>query len=154
MSSVSAETRPGCTHCHTVSPSICLLSLAHHTLFLYTHKYTNTGLWMNPVTLWWCICHISTSIQSHAFKGLSLFMAPRVHILSLDICGETHDSPEHWCLTAADTESRLSGHRHRQHWRAWNGATSGLCFQVQMSSPVVKKKSEIVSERLEFAVNI
>lgn len=32
-------------------------------------------------------------------------MPPRVHILSLDIYREAQDAPEHWCLTAADTES-------------------------------------------------
>ena len=35
------------------------------------------------------------------FQRLSLFIPPRVHILSLDICSGVHDGPQRWCLTAA-----------------------------------------------------
>lgn len=62
-------------------------------------------------------------------------MPPRVHILSLDICGEAHDGPKRWCLTAADTESRLRGHRHRQHLRAWSGAQHKFLFWAQLCGP-------------------
>lgn len=124
------------THGLTLFPSICLLSLVYHTLSFDTHthtnKHTSTELWMNSVTLWWYICHIYTK---SSFKGLSLFMLPRVHILSLDIYREAYDGPKHWCLTAADTESRLHGHRHRQHLRAWNTARRRLHIRAEFLGP-------------------
>lgn len=99
---------------------------------IHIHTQTSPELWMNSVTLWWYICHIYTK---SSFKGLSLFMLPRVHILSLDIYREAYDGPKHWCLTAADTESRLHGHRHRQHLRAWNTARRRLHIRAEFLGP-------------------
>ncbi len=62
-------------------------------------------------------------------------MPPRVHILSLDIYREAYDGPKRWCLTAADTESRLHGHRQRQHLRAWHGAEHKFHIWAQLWAP-------------------
>lgn len=112
------------TQRRTLSPSICLLSLAHLSI-VNAHTYTQVHKrWIMDEPCDTAMIHLSHLYvyTKSRFKGLSLFMPPRVHILSLDICGEAHDGPERWCLTAADTESRLCGHWHRQHLRAWNGA--------------------------------
>ena len=69
------------------------------------------------------------------FGGLSLFMSPRVHILSLDICGGGHDGPERWCLTAADTESTLCGHWRRRHPRAWSSAAHTFYMWAPLWGP-------------------
>lgn len=62
-------------------------------------------------------------------------MPPRVHILSLDIYKEAYDGPERRCLTAAATESKLRGHRRRQHLRAGDGAYHRLhIWAPQMST--------------------
>lgn len=137
MSSITAGICPGFTLRLTLSPSIRLLSLAHHTLSVFTHRQTqkkhrSTELWINLVTLWWYICQIYTK---SFFKRMSLLMPSRVHILPLDIYGEAYDGPKHWCLTAADTESRLCGHRHRQHLRAWNGAEGKFHIWTQLWGP-------------------
>lgn len=43
------------------------------------------------------------------FQRLSLFIPPRVHILSLDICSRVHDGPECWCPTAATLNQNSVG---------------------------------------------
>lgn len=129
MSSISAGTCPGCT---LLAISLCLppyVFLPWHImlwLIFLKHAHTSTELWMNFVTPWWYIFLIYTD-----FKVLSLFMLPKVPILSLDIYGELMMALSR-CLTAADTESRLRGHRHRQHWRAWNGAERKFHIWVQL----------------------
>ena len=147
MSSITAETCPGgtllpaslCLPAYVSCPLHIILTPSHHHTHTHTHththkknKYTSSELWMNCVTLWWYICHIYTK---SFFKELSLFMPPRVHILSLDICGEAHDGPKRWCLTASDTESRLCRHWHRQHLRAWDGAEHKCHIWAQLWGP-------------------
>lgn len=84
---------------------ICLPSLAHHAQSQHIQPCTRSRT--QVLNYGW---HTDTGIihLSHlyiytksGFQQLSLFIPPRVHILSLDICSGVHDGPEHWCLTAA-----------------------------------------------------
>lgn len=106
----------------------CSISTHNHAPAL---AYTGAELWM---THWHWDDTFVTSLHLYKVRLLSLSIPTRVHVLSLDICSGVHDGPERWCLTAADTKSRLRGCWQRTAstrgpWRGTHGADELVCGQ-------------------------
>ena len=133
------------THRLTLSPSICLLSLAHHTLSLLTHAHKALNYGWTP---WHCDDTFVTSIQSHSLKS-----CPSLCRLEFTFCHLTFTERLMTALSAdvsllltlnpdcvdTDTDSTW-GPEVVQN----TSSIFELSFEVQLSSSFVKEKSSVL----------